>query len=372
MLPELPTSRGRVWLVDDSPLEREFVRRALVDRFDVVTFAEGTSMVEALVTEAHPDLVVLDWQMPILSGRETCLFVRQHAKISDLPILILTASGEALVEGLEAGANDYVTKPFRAEELNARVATLVALRRAHVKIAASDQQLRQEAAFRERFIGILAHDLRQPLNTLQMTLRLLGADDGPAARDPASRAQRATMRMGRMVQALLDFTRIRVGGGMAISPVEGDLAEIVRRTIHDRSEKGRISLTTEGNTRGRWDADRIAQVCSNLIGNAIEHGAAERPIHVRVLGSQNEVALEVRNEGAPIPADALGTLFDPFRRAVRNVPSKHGGLGLGLYIVDQIVRAHGGTIDVRSGEDGTTFGVHLPTHGTKAVAASEV
>jgi signal transduction histidine kinase len=235
------------------------------------------------------------------------------------------------------------------------------LRRAHAKIVASDQQLRSEAAFRERFIGILAHDLRQPLSTMLMAVEMLSVERLPDARDPASRARRAAQRMGRMVEELLDFTRSRAGGGMPISPVEGDLAEIVRRVISDRSEKELISLTTEGDTRGHWDADRIAQVCGNLIGNAIEHGSAQRPIHVRVVGSPNEIALDVHNEGAPIPADAVATLFDPFRGTSRKVPSRHAGLGLGLYIVDQIVRAHGGTMEVRTGEEGTTFGVHLPT-----------
>jgi signal transduction histidine kinase len=317
-------------------------------------------MLEALARETHPDLLVLDWEMPILSGRETCLFVRGQVAPSELPILILTGSNEALVDGLAAGANDYVAKPFRAEELTARVATLVALRRAHAKVVASDQALRVEAAFRERFIGILAHDLRQPLSTMLLAVQVLGANRSPAATDPASRALRAAMRMGRMVEELLDFTRSRLGGGMPIAPVEGDLAEIVRAVIRDRSEKDLISLTTEGDTRGHWDADRIAQVCSNLIGNALEYGAQQRPISVRVVGSARGIALYVHNEGTPIPADALGTLFDPFRGSSRNMSSGHAGLGLGLYIVDQILRAHGGTVDVRSGEDGTTFGVHLP------------
>src|ERR1700735_1834869 len=156
VISDLPLHRGRIWVVDDSPLEREVTRRAVSDTFDVVTFAEGASVLEAFAREARPDILLLDWEMPVVSGREVCLFVREKAAPTELPILILTASGDALVDGLSAGANDYVTKPFRPEELNARVATLVALRRAHARVMASDQALRSEAEFRERFIGILA------------------------------------------------------------------------------------------------------------------------------------------------------------------------------------------------------------------------
>jgi signal transduction histidine kinase len=230
--------------------------------------------------------------------------------------------------------------------------------------------LRAEAEFRERFIGILAHDLRQPLNTLLMAIQVLS--QAPGGADVAARGQRAARRMHRMVEELLDFTRSRVGGGMPISPVQADLAEIVRRVVSDRSEKDLVSFETLGDTRGSWDADRIAQVCSNLIGNAIEHGAPHRPIRVRLVGLPNGITLDVHNEGPAIAADALATLFDPFRGVSQRAPrSGHPGLGLGLYIVDQIVRAHGGSMDVETGDDGTTFRVHLPGHAMHPTTAAE-
>ena len=353
--------RGRVWVVDDIALERDIIQRALARSFDVRAFGDGGAMLEAFSSERRPDLLMLDWQMPDMSGREVCVFVRETTNGAQLPIVVLTASGEDLVEALEVGANDYVSKPFRAEELNARVKTLVSLHREHESLVEAEQQLRIEATFRERFVGILAHDLRQPLNIITMTLSVLKDVPGIGQATHA-RATRAALRMNRMIDELLDFTRSRIGGGMPVRLVEGDLAEIVARAVQDRTDRDFVDLVTEGNTRGTWDADRMTQVCGNLIGNAIDYGAPDGRVSVRVAGSAGEVVFEVHNDGPPIPAEDLSTLFDPFRRGSIPKPGKESGpgLGLGLFIVDQIIRAHEGTLNVRSGQGGTTFVARLP------------
>src|SRR6185437_4047197 len=156
--------RALVWIVDDSDLQAEICRTALAERYDVRVFTDGMSMLEALSGGA-PDLIVLDWHMPNLSGTELCRFIREAHDPGTLPILILTVtSGDNLPDAFAAGANDFVRKPFARMELVARAQGLVRNKQIHVRLAAVERRLRVEGEFRERFIAMLAHDLRQPLN----------------------------------------------------------------------------------------------------------------------------------------------------------------------------------------------------------------
>jgi signal transduction histidine kinase len=360
-----------VWVVDDSALEREVCCGALTPRWTVRAFSSGAAMIEALADQL-PQVIVLDWHMPDLSGVEVCQFVRSQYDLGKLPILILTAtpSKDSVLKALAAGANDFVAKPISDLELNARVAGLVRMSSLYAKLAETERTLRVEADFRERFMGMLAHDLRQPLNTIFLASQALA---GPASVKGVSAhsvglLQRAGERMRRMINDLLDFTRARPESGMPIQREPADLAQIVRTAV-DEQRLARpdqvISLQSGERCHGCWDADRLAQVCSNLLGNALEHGAPGGPIDVQLTCSESDVELTVSNRGEIIPADVLSTLFQPFRRG-RDVRRTSGGVGLGLYIVAQIVRAHGGTCSVQSDETGTHFRVRLPSEASES------
>jgi signal transduction histidine kinase len=349
--------RPLVWAVDDSALLREAVRASLAGICDVVTFDDGAPALERLASDApRPDVIVVDWQMPIVSGLELCMFVRQRFDETTLPVLILTASadGDTLVRGLAAGANDYVAKPFSPLELVARVTGLVRCKRL-------GDALREEAHFRERFMGILGHDLRQPLSTLS-----LGADlllRGKLLPEEARTARRllnAAARMNRMVTDLLDMTRTRLGGGLPIERRSMDLREACARVVDEIREAHPariIELQASGDTTGQWDSDRISQVCTNLLANALEHGRAGSSVTVTLAEVGGDVALCVENVGEPISETLRPMLFQPFRRGHTTSST---GLGLGLFIVDQIARAHGGTVTVLSDADATRFLVRLP------------
>ena len=359
-----PAGPPAVWVVDDSRLQGDVCREALAATYEVRVFEGGAAMLEELALGRAPELLVLDWHMPDMSGVEVCRFVRQTFDSARLPILILTASGnnESLLEGLAAGANDFVRKPFLSSELNARAAALVRSAALHSKLLAVERQLRVEADFRERFMGMLAHDLRQPLNAIFMANSAFSS--ALAASPLAGTAQiqtRAAQRMKRMIAELLDFTRVRPETGMPIHRAPTDFAATVQSILAEvRAAHVERSFELElvGTAVGSWDPDRLAQVCSNLLGNAIEHGDAGAPVKIRLDGSADEsVELRVSNLGKPIPAETLPQLFLPFRRA----PSKgQGGVGLGLYIVEQIVSGHGGTIEAQSDEGSTSFTVRLP------------
>ena len=243
---------------------------------------------------------------------------------------------------------------------------LYAINRDIARREALEAALRDAARFQEQFVGILGHDLRNPLNAISMGTDLLLRPEIPA--EDSQRALRriasSAARMRRMVDQLLDLTRARLAGGIPVQLTPGtDLAEVARGAVDELRvghPEAQLTLDAVPQIRGEWDADRIAQVVSNLVGNAISHGAGA-PVDVQVKLVDGSATLAVHNGGSPIPADLLPGIFDPFHRTGAGRPSAARGLGLGLFITREIVLAHGGTIDVNSAQiEGTTFTVTLP------------
>ncbi len=218
--------------------------------------------------------------------------------------------------------------------------------------------------FRELFIGILGHDLRNPLNAVSMAIYLLSQTATDNQKSTISRLDTSARRMERMIAQLLDFTRARSGGGIALVRVAGDLATICAQTVDElrvANPNRTIDLTVVGKTRGLWDTDRMAQVFSNLVANAITYGSRELPVEVRLTAADTQVVCTVRNFGPVISAELMPHLFDPFRRARHAKVAATQGLGLGLFICQQIVAAHGGSTVVQSTEQaGTLFTITLP------------
>jgi len=231
----------------------------------------------------------------------------------------------------------------------------------------AQEELAQALVFREQMIGILGHDLRNPLGAVRALASLLRRrEDLPEnARESLAEIGRASQRMLEMIGTLLDFTESRFKGSLPIAPVPTDLHEVCRRVVDEllAAEPGRtIELDMEGDERGTWDPARMAQVVSNLVANALEHGAMHGAVRVSVRGGEEDAVLEVENKGPPIAPELMAMMFEPFGRgSARGDPTRARGLGLGLYIVSQVVHAHGGTISVDStAERGTTFTVRLP------------
>ncbi len=224
-------------------------------------------------------------------------------------------------------------------------------------------EVEQALQFSETFVGILGHDLRNPLGSISAAAQLLmmrAKDDKLQA--PLLRIRKSTERMARMIEQILDFTRVRLGSGIPISPAPVDLEKLATHIIEEleASAPQRITLDTRGDTHGEWDSDRLAQVLSNLLGNAIEHGDPSQPIRLTIDGtSPDGVQIEVWNGGA-IPEDIQASLFDPFRHA-RTKSEKTRGLGLGLFIVERVIESHGGSVALSSSpEQGTRFMLRLP------------
>jgi signal transduction histidine kinase len=175
------------------------------------------------------------------------------------------------------------------------------------------------------------------------------------------------MAMGRMIGDLLDFTASGLGAAMPLSPTDADLTALCREVVEETraaNPKLTIRFDSHGDLTGHWDAARLRQVVSNLLGNAVQHGDETAPIEMAAQGQASGVQLSIRNAGPPIPADAIPTIFDPLVRGASPDKTKHrrpGSIGLGLYVAREVVAAHGGTIDVESSAaDGTAFTVRLP------------
>jgi signal transduction histidine kinase len=222
---------------------------------------------------------------------------------------------------------------------------------------------------KERFLAILGHDLRTPLGAIITSSAFL-LESGELE-DPALTLVRgigaSSRRMNQMVMDLLDFARTRFGDRIPIVREETDMQKVVRDVVAEvtaSSPDRTVAIETSGDLRGRWDANRLAQMLTNLVGNAVEHGAADAPITVAARGAEREVVLSVHSNGPAIPKNEMRQIFDAMKHGTQNVARDRRHLGLGLYIVDKIVAAHGGSVDVRSSkEQGTTFTVHLPRDG---------
>jgi PAS domain S-box-containing protein len=233
-----------------------------------------------------------------------------------------------------------------------------------------EAELSKRAEFEQQLIGIVSHDLRTPLSAISLATTLLLRSPDLAARHQVTlgRILSSAERAQRLIASLLDFTLARVGGGFVLQYAALELHEFAGLVVEELrlAHPGReLRFEQLGDAQGEWDPDRFVQLLTNLLNNALSHGLEDTPVRVLLQGEPDSVMLAVHNSGPPIPPGTMLRLFEPMVRgagAGRGM-KKTGSIGLGLYIVQQIILAHGGTIGVDSTEEqGTTFTVRLPRH----------
>ncbi|QRK11069.1 PAS domain-containing protein [Archangium violaceum] len=229
----------------------------------------------------------------------------------------------------------------------------------------AEERLRQASEFEQQLIGIVSHDLRNPLNAILLSCTALLRHDGldATALRTVTRIQASAERASRLIRDLLDLTRGRLGGGIPITRSPVDLRYVVDAVVEEMEAahpSRRVVVHASGDLRGNWDAQRLSQLLGNLLKNALDYSPEDSPVEVVLAEEAAGVRLEVRNRGEPIPPESMGRLFEPFQRG-GGVAAARPGLGLGLYIVRLIVDAHGGTLEARStAAEGSVFTVRLP------------
>jgi two-component system sensor histidine kinase/response regulator len=354
-------------LVDDLE-ENLLALSALLARRDVeiLTARSGPEALELLL--AHDvALALLDVQMPDMDGFELAELLRGSERTRHISLIFVTAGAREQhrqFKGYELGAVDFIYKPIEPHILKNKADVFFELYRQRRQLAAELSDRTETLRLNELFTALLAHDLRSPLSAILASARLLQrrSDDKPAL-EAAARIVTSGNRMARMIEDMLDLARARLGGGIIVKREAVDFKTLVERVLREHqaaAPERAIESVYDGNLSGSWDPERIAQVASNLIGNALKHGSTAAPICVRLDGTQRDTVTLVVKNGGVIPADILPHLFDPFRGGQRQ-SGRGDGLGLGLYIVSQIVQAHDGGVDVKTGEGGeTAFHIRLP------------
>ncbi|GAB2830662.1 hybrid sensor histidine kinase/response regulator [Comamonas piscis] len=353
-------------IVDDIP-QNLVALEALLQR-DGVQFLKAHSAREALeLLLLHNDiaLALLDVQMPEMNGFDLAALIRGSERTRNIPLIFMTAGTHEQnwqFQGYESGAVDFLYKPIDPDMLSAKVNIFFELHRRKQDLAQQLQERTEALRVNEMFMAVLSHDLRNPLQSIKMAATLLKRQtDASKNEELAERLLNNSQRMARMVEDLLDVTRIRQAGGLRLSVVDMDLRSLSDAAVDDarHASDRQLDYQVLGDTQGRWDGERLAQVLSNIMGNALKHGAKDAPIRVTLDGSQpGELLLTIQN-GGTIPPSLLPDLFKPFRGGERQ-PGQSEGLGLGLYIAQQIARAHGGSIQAQSADGQTRFDIRLP------------
>jgi two-component system sensor histidine kinase/response regulator len=355
-------------LIVDDLQENLLALSALLERPDVelLTARSGAEALELLLVH-DVALAFLDVHMPEMDGFELAELMRGSERTRHIPLIFVTAGAREqyrLFKGYETGAVDFIYKPIEPYILKNKADVFFELYRQRQQLALELSDRTETLRLNEMFSALLAHDLRSPLSAILASAHLLKRrSEDPNAQETAGRILASGTRMARMIEDMLDLARARLGGGIIVKPEAADFRALVERVLREHQAAAphrMIQSSYEGDLCGQWDPERIAQIASNLIGNALKHGNPDLPVIVRLDGTSGEwVGLEVKNRGT-IPPDILAHLFDPFRGAQRQ-SGRSEGLGLGLYIVSQIVRAHEGDVEVITGDrDETSFHVRLP------------
>ncbi|MEE4142669.1 hybrid sensor histidine kinase/response regulator [Pseudomonas viridiflava] len=387
--------QAKLLIVDDLP-ENLLALEALIKREDRLVFkALSADEALSLLLQHEFALAILDVQMPGMNGFELAELMRSTEKTKSIPIVFVSAAGRELnyaFKGYESGAVDFLHKPLDIHAVKSKVNVFVDLFRQRKamkmqveelersrqeqeallkRLQSTQGELEHAIRMRDDFMSIVSHEVRTPLNglILETQLRQLHLAKGNMSaftldklRAMVDRDERQIQSLIRLIEDMLDVSRIRTGK-LSIRPSPFDLCELVTQLLESFSAQiaaasSSVTLVAEEPVIGVWDEFRIEQVIANLLTNALRYGA-RKPIKVRVYCEGGQASVEVRDQGIGITPENQKRIFQQFERVSAN--HAVAGLGLGLFISEQIVMAHGGRIEVESEEGkGSVFRVCLP------------
>jgi signal transduction histidine kinase len=338
-------------MVDDHPANLLALHATLEPLGETLVQARSGEQALGEIEKRDFALVLLDVRMAGLDGFETAALLRKHERARDTPIIFLSAvhtETHYARQGLSLGAVDYIYKPFDPDMLRDKVRSFVALHR--------ERRARQSAesalAMKDLVLGVLGHDLRSPVTAICASADHLLKDEVKEERRAAlQRITSSAHRMDRMVRSLVDYARTYFGGGIPMVPAPERMAVLCRRVVEEVADShpgSVIDVVASGDDAGAWDGDRVAQALGNLVINAVDH--ARGTVRVEIRGGADDVRVTVTNDGE-VPEATRAQLFQPFHKGDAGAR----GLGLGLFIVREIVTAHGGSVELESGGGQTRF-----------------
>lgn len=362
-----------ILVVDDVSTNIRLVTSILAEQPYELSFAtSGEDALQQIQAEAF-DLVLLDLMMPGLSGLEVARQLKQDARYASIPVVFITARSDedAILEAFEAGAADYVTKPFLASELLARVQTQLNLKETRDQLQERNQELNQNVQLKNQLLSIASHDLKNPLSVINGFAQLLqnrpGVQADPDAREMLKYISQAALRMNHLIEELLDTAALELGKmtlrceTISLAPIMEKLLKGFQRPLATK----RQLLACQGDFEARlWgDAARIEQVIENLISNAIKYSPEGAQLSVDLKTTSDQLELRVHDQGPGFSAEDQQHLFGYFQRLSAQPTGGETSTGVGLALVKQIVELHHGQILLeQTSEKGSTFLVRLPFH----------
>src|SRR6266571_752639 len=352
--------RDRILVVDDEPLTRSFCRQLLAAEYDVFEAADGPSALELLVQQ-QVDLVLLDVVMPGMDGFEVCSKIKACAS-GFLPVLFLTSLGDQRERnaGLHVGADDFLTKPFDRRELLLRVSAFVRLRRQDALIREQMEHLQELQALKDDLVSLIVHDLRNPLAGMTAFLEVLRQQlPRDASREQVEDFNQILLCAARMRSSLQDVLQIRSieDGALRARRQPVRLMDTVREAVGTASLEARsrgidVRCSSEGDRVIEIDPELVVRSIENLVHNAVKYSKGGDAVEVSVHGGAGNARLEVADRGPGIPDEMKERVFDKFAAVESRRLQAGRGFGLGLYLVNLTMAAHGGTACVRDREGG--------------------
>ncbi|TMA26332.1 MAG: response regulator [Deltaproteobacteria bacterium] len=339
-----------ILVVDDEPLNR-VVMRASLTGCQVIEAENGRRALEVL--EKTPvDLVLLDIMMPEMDGYEVCRRIKETPREGYLPVLLVSALGDQADRnrGLEAGADDFVGKPFDRRELLLRVTAFLRLREQDRVIRKQLADLARMQAAKDDLVALIVHDLRSPLSGVVAYLQLLQEEvTGRAANDVKMALQSADTALSRLEETLQ--VRLLEEGRLAVRREPVTLPAIVSETLASIEAMARrkgvaLARTVEGEPVARLDGKLVRRSMENLLSNALKYTPSGGDVRLSVRARPAEVEIEVADRGPGIPDELKGSLFEKFGSVEVKRGGVRKGFGLGLYLVKLVAQGHGGEVSV--------------------------